>query len=229
MKIYADQLNIVISHCMEKQREILSNTGIDAANFKDIYPLSPAQEGILFHYLYQKGSAAYIEQFSFQIHGTLNSTVFEASWNELVRRYDILRSIFVHKHTERPMQIVLRDRKIEFKTQNISSLSKEAQSRHIRNFKEQDRSRGFNLGKDMLMRITLFETGQDSYEAVWTHHHILMDGWCLGILIRELFEAYKSLKQNIKPVLHRQFLTAAIFSGLKIKTKMRQLAIGASI
>ncbi|OQX23234.1 MAG: hypothetical protein BWK80_27085 [Desulfobacteraceae bacterium IS3] len=169
-------------------------------NFADVYPLSPAQEGILFHYLYQQGSTAYIEQFSFQIQGKFDIETFKESWNELVRRYDILRTAFVHKHTQRPMQIVLKKREIGFGVENISFLKKEEQDSRIRNFKEQDRNKGFDLSRDTLMRVMLFETGKDSYEAVWTHHHILMDGWCLGILIRELFESYKALKQDIKPV-----------------------------
>jgi amino acid adenylation domain-containing protein/non-ribosomal peptide synthase protein (TIGR01720 family) len=199
LNIYADELKAVITHCAEKQSEVLTKAGF-GDNFADVYPLSPTQEGILFHYLYQQSSTAYIEQFSFQIQGKFNIEVFKESWNELVRRYDILRTAFVHKHTERPMQIVLKKREIGFDVENISSLKKEEQDSRIRNFKVQDRNKGFELSRDALMRIKVFETGQNNYEVIWTHHHILLDGWCLGILIRELFETYNALKEKKKLV-----------------------------
>ena len=173
--------------------ELLVTGGIEKGNLKDIYPLSPMQEGMLFHRLYESESVAYFEQFSFSMRGDLNITLFEDGWNELFRRYDILRTIFMHKGTDRPLQVVLKERKIDFIFKDLRTLN-EAPETYIERFKKQDRERGFELSSDVLMRVTVFQVGETAYKAVWSYHHILIDGWCLGILVRDLLDCYQAMK-----------------------------------
>ncbi|MBF0103066.1 MAG: amino acid adenylation domain-containing protein, partial [Desulfobacterales bacterium] len=218
LKLYIQEIKSVISHCSHKETpeltpsdltykqlssetldNLIRNAGIQHHNLKDIYPLSPTQEGLLFHHLYQKESQAYFEQFSLSISGTFSIELFKKSWNEIGHRYDILRTVFSHKYTERPVQLVLKDRPVEFYTEDISLLNTEEQLAHIRNFKQSDREKGFDLCQDILMRFSIFYTGDNHYEVIWSHHHILMDGWCFGILNKELFEIYQALKNGIKP------------------------------
>src|SRR4029078_1144027 len=66
-------------------------------------------------------------------------------------------------------------------------------------FLEADRRRGFKLSKPPLMRLTLLDTGQGSQILVWSHHHILMDGWCRPVLLRELFALYEDLCLGREP------------------------------
>ncbi|MCP5052978.1 MAG: non-ribosomal peptide synthetase, partial [bacterium] len=66
----------------------------------------------------------------------------------------------------------------------------------IEEFTRDDRERGFDLARDILMRAVLFKTGLNTYSLVWSFHHILMDGWCLGIIYRELVRLYRRLQQG---------------------------------
>src|SRR5207253_1333670 len=62
-----------------------------------------------------------------------------------------------------------------------------------------DRSKGFNLHNGSQMRLAVLGLGDNTYEFIWSHHHILMDGWCVGILIKEFFELYNSIVQGKRP------------------------------
>ncbi|RCK09720.1 hypothetical protein DT075_33375 [Bacillus licheniformis] len=64
------------------------------------------------------------------------------------------------------------------------------QNERIEDYKRKDKEKGFNLSKDIPMRTAVFKKGQDRYEWVWSYHHILLDGWCFGIVVQELFEVY---------------------------------------
>jgi hypothetical protein len=86
---------------------------------EDIYPLSPMQEGMLFHSLYETGSTVYFEQISYRLHGELEISLVERSLNELFKRYDILRTMFIHEGLDRPLQVVLADRRVEFYFKDI--------------------------------------------------------------------------------------------------------------
>ena len=177
-------------------------------NIKGIYPLSPMQEGMFFHYLFDKTSTAYFEQISFHIHGELDFFYFEKSLNELFKRYDILRTVFTQKAEKKLFQIVLKERAIDFFYDDIgNSHGDKKRKDFIEEFKLKDRKRYFNLQQDVLMRVSLLKTGPREYEIIWSFHHIIMDGWCLSILIAEFFEIYDSYLEgtSIRLPLVRQY------------------------
>lgn len=165
---------------------------------QDIYPLSHMQEGMLFHSLMDFSSKAYVEQTSFTITGNLCIDSFQKSLNLLVSRYDIFRTIFIKEVPDLtgPQQVVLSKRELTVYREDISRLAEQDQQALIDAFMIKDREKGFDLQKDPLMRLALFDRGDSQYTCVWTHHHIIMDGWCLGIILKEFFSMYDSLKNN---------------------------------
>ncbi|MCY8754650.1 amino acid adenylation domain-containing protein, partial [Bacillus inaquosorum] len=163
-----------------------------ANSIQDIYPLSYMQEGMLFHSLLQKDSQAYVEQAYFTIKGKVNSKFFLNSINALVARHDIFRTIFISQNVSSPQQVVLRERNIIVQEKDITHLNEEKQAQFIEQLKEKDRAQGFHLQKDMLMRIALIQTGESQYTCIWTFHHIMMDGWCLSIVLKEFLHIYAS-------------------------------------
>ncbi len=168
-------------------------------NIKNIYPLSPMQEGMFFHSLYDSGSPVYFQQMSYAIHGKLDLHVFEQSWNELLRRHDIFRTVFVFKDVPRPLQVVLKERKIEFNFEELRGMDMDRIEMYLGQYKLSDRKRTFNPGKDVLMRIGLFQTDQDSFVMIWSFHHIIMDGWCIKVVHDEFFGIYTALLAGKKP------------------------------
>ena len=170
-------------------------------NLQDIYPLSSLQEGLLFHHLRNPNSSDYFEQISYSLQGDFNLQVFEASWNQLLQRHDILRTVFTHNKAERPLQIVLKKRQLHLNYTDLSMLGKDEQQQQIRAYQQQDRKQGFQLDQDLLLRLHVFQIDADHYRIVWSHHHILLDGWSLSILYREWLNVYQALRQGRHPEL----------------------------
>ncbi|MCP5045622.1 MAG: hypothetical protein GY940_00510, partial [bacterium] len=158
---------------------------------EDIYILSPMQEGMLFHALTDSSASTYFQQTAFSLSGDLDILLVEKSLNQMISRHDVLRTAFVHKDTPRPLQVVLKERAVDFYFQDISHIApgneKEA---FVREFKANDTKRPFNLSHDILMRVSILKLETSLYEFVWSFHHILMDGWCVGILNNEFFQIY---------------------------------------
>ncbi len=169
---------------------------------KQIYPLTPMQEGMLYHSLRstQSGmSGTYFDQMGFIIKGEINRSFLENSFNTIIGRYDIFRTVFIYERLQLPLQVVLKERKAKIGYKDISHLSKDEQELYIEEFKRKNRQKGVDLARDILVAISLFKTSENSWELVWSFHHILMDGWCLGIIFKELVQTYLLLKQG-KPV-----------------------------
>jgi iturin family lipopeptide synthetase B len=166
-------------------------------DLEDLYTLTPMQEGMLFHALVDDSSYSYFEQFSYRLQGELDIDLVEKSLNELFKRHDILRSAFVYDDIQRPVQVVLSGRSIDFYYRDISDIQEPGDKENfIKEFKEKDKERGFDLSKDVLMRVSIHRTEQSGYEFTWSFHHILMDGWCVGILNNEFFEIYTAYAAN---------------------------------
>jgi len=213
----------IVTHCGEKKEkeptpfdlggsdislETLDRIKADlaAAMGKDfkielIYPLSPMQSGMLYHSLSKESKDVdpYFTQGLFSLGGRLEKSIFERSYNKLIERYDILRTVFVYKELAEPLQIVLKERKAVVYYENIDHLSGEEQKTVLEDFMRQDEERGFDLAGGMLMRVSLFRTGSESYKLLWSFHHILMDGWCLGIIFNDFMRIYGFLQEG-KPL-----------------------------
>ena len=169
---------------------------------EDIYPLSPMQEGILFYVLYNKNTTAYFYQLSYRIHGELDVPVVRKCIDHLVDRYQVLRTMFIYDGSERPMQVVLKERHVDVSYQDLREITvEEDKGKIINDFKENDRRCSFDLSQDVLMRLSILYTDEDEYEFIWSFHHILMDGWCIGILISDFLETYNGFLENRAPEL----------------------------
>ncbi|AOA54714.1 MULTISPECIES: plipastatin non-ribosomal peptide synthetase PpsC [Bacillus] len=166
---------------------------------QDIYPLSFMQEGMLFHSLYDEQSRAYFEQASFTINGQLDLERFQKSMDAVFDRYDIFRTAFIYKNVAKPRQVVLKQRHCPVHVEDISHLNEKDKEHCTEAFKEQDKSRGFDLQTDVLMRISILKWAPDHYVCIWSHHHILMDGWCLGIVIKDFLHIYQALGKGQFP------------------------------
>src|SRR5512140_2035501 len=87
---------------------------MDRKNVEDVYPLSPMQQGMMFHTLLAPDSGVYFEQVSCRLSGELDAAAFERGWRELVARHPILRSGFVGEGLKEPVQVVHREVALPF-------------------------------------------------------------------------------------------------------------------
>lgn len=175
-------------HRYEKEKQL---------QIKQIYPLTPMQKGMLFHALQDENTAAYCQQLMITLRGELDRKLFTDSFNQLLARYDILRTVFVYEGVSSPRQVVLKERKGFIYFEDISHLSSEEQAVYLERFAKRERNRGFELSEDLLTRIAVIQLAEQEYRVLWNYHHILQDGWCTGIITKDFFQIYSAMKQNV--------------------------------
>lgn len=165
-------------------------------NIEAIYELSPMQQGMLFHSIYNEASANYFEQLSATLVGPLDIEAFKVSWEKIIKRYSVLRTSFVYKKLDKHLQVVHKSVDLPFKYYDWSWKNQQEQIQDFNDFLKLDRQEKFNLNKAPLLRITLLNLGKDRHKLVWSHHHILFDGWSLPIIFKDLFSFYESHKKG---------------------------------
>ena len=160
-------------------------------NIEDVYPLSPMQEGLLFHSLYAPEGGLYVTQIPFNTKG-INTSALRQAWQRVVNRYSIFRTAFVWKNIDKPMQVVGRRVELPFKVEDWRNLSAAEQDARFDAYLVEDRRRGFKLNQAPLLRIVLFQTGSDTYKFLLSHHHILVDGWSMSLVFKEALALYEA-------------------------------------
>ena len=165
-------------------------------NVADIYELSPMQQGMLFHTIYAPDSRVYFEQGSCLLTGKLNTINFQQAWSQIIDRYSILKTAFYWKDLEKPLQVVFNDAELPWIEEDWSNLTESEEDIKLEAWLQSDRNTRFILEKAPLMRCALIKLDWDKYRFIWSHHHILMDGWCNGILLQEVLAIYKALERG---------------------------------
>lgn len=164
-------------------------------NIKNIYSLTPMQESMLFHTAYADDTA-YIVQSTFKINGVFNYEKLETALNMLVKKYDVFRTIFSSKKSQRPRQVVLKERTVQLGLEDLSHLTTEEADKYVANYRINDRQQRFNLSKDLLIRAIVLKTSDTHFYLVLSFHHIILDGWCVGLVSGELFYLYGLLLED---------------------------------
>ncbi|MDZ7968489.1 MAG: amino acid adenylation domain-containing protein [Nostoc sp. DedSLP03] len=162
-------------------------------NVESIYPLSPMQQGMLFHTLYEPESGVYIEQFCLTLSGNLDITVLQQACVRVMKRHPVLRTLVVWEKQEKPLQVVCKQVELPWQNYDWRSLSATEQQQRLETFLQADRVQDFVLDKAPLMRFSLIQIADDIYEFVWSFHHLLIDGWSWPILCKEVFTFYNAL------------------------------------
>jgi amino acid adenylation domain-containing protein/non-ribosomal peptide synthase protein (TIGR01720 family) len=163
---------------------------------EDIYALSPIQQGLLFQTLSAPESGVYTEQMSCDLIGRLNLSAFETAWQRAIARHSILRTAFLWSELEQPLQIVLDCVRLEVRLEDLRGFQELEQRQHLEEFLAADREQGFDLSKAPLMRLSLFQIDSGAYRCVWSHHHLLLDGWSIPLVLKEVMEDYNALCAN---------------------------------
>ncbi len=168
-------------------------------NIKDIYPLTPMQQGMLFHTLFTPGDEVYTEQFSCKISGNLNVKAFAEAWNKTLNRHDALCASFRWENIKEPVQIIHKDLEVPYRVIDWSEKHKDEVAKEFEKIKTDERKKGIDLTKPPLMNFTLFKLNDSEYLFLWNYHHILFDGWSTPIIFKDLLETYESMDEG-KPL-----------------------------
>jgi amino acid adenylation domain-containing protein len=173
----------------------------DKGGIEDLYPLTPTQEGMLFHTLADPEAGHYVEQLVCRLRGELDPSALQESWNRLVARHAVLRSTIHWTDSDRPYQVVHRrvDHPVEHR--DWRGLEPSEQSERLEAYLESDRRRGFIPSHPPLSRLTVIRLTDDVHEFVWSIHHAVIDGWCLALLLHEVLEIDESIRRGREPAL----------------------------
>src|SRR5581483_5291623 len=143
---------------------------------EDIYELSPMQQGILFHSLYAPQSGVYTAQRICILKGKLNISAFTRAWQKVIDRHPVLRTSFHWKEVDQFLQVVHQRVNLPWKQLDWQRLSPVEQQSQLEGLLAADRTLGFELDRAPLLRLTLIQLNNDSYQFIWSSHHILFDG-----------------------------------------------------
>lgn len=168
-------------------------------NAADVYPLTPLQQGLLFHSLYEPHSGIYIEQLSCLLRGRLDHAAFLEAWRMVIARSTPFRTAFVWQELDVPMQVVLPGERSPIIELDWRDVPESQQRERLQAFLHDDRLTDFDLMKPPLMRLALIRVADDARYLIWTHHHIVLDGWCLPIILNDLFACYAFSKDGSEP------------------------------
>src|SRR5712692_1314681 len=174
-----------------RSRKPRSSAWSERMHVEDILPLSPLQEGLLFHAHYDaRAPDVYTVQLVLTLQGPLDKEALAAAVLALVERHAILRAGFRHENLSRPVQVILRRVAPPWHSIDLSLLDAAGREQRLADILAQDRAERFDLGSPPLIRFALIRLAADEHRLVLTNHHIVMDGWSLLVLVQELLTLY---------------------------------------
>ncbi|GMK39946.1 hypothetical protein PCCS19_30010 [Paenibacillus sp. CCS19] len=171
----------------------MSEPLVNKATIEDAYPLTPLQEGLLFHTLYEPETGVYIVQSTLDFQGRMDIPAFVQSWNEVIRRHAALRTTFHWEDVSANVQAVHSAADVPMRMLDWRTHDHDAQQAMMFHTLKHER-RDFSLSSAPPARYLLIQLTEDVFRFVWTYHHIILDGWSVGIVLGEVFEVYRQLR-----------------------------------
>ena len=200
---YAQELAALIGHCLTPGVEGLTPSDFPLARLtqaqldglptsphrvEDIYPLSPMQQGMLFHTLYAQQSGDYINQMCVAVDG-LQVERFREAWQAAMDSHEVLRSGFVWEgDLPCPLQVIHKGLQVPFSVFDWRDRSDLPQA--LRDLELAQRQQCFDLHAAPLLRLVVVRVAAERYQLIYTSHHILMDGWSNSQLLGEVLQRY---------------------------------------
>ncbi|MEA2693841.1 MAG: hypothetical protein QOJ16_3228, partial [Acidobacteriota bacterium] len=166
-------------------------------NVEDVYPLSPTQQGMLFHSLSEEAEAGtYTGHITYDLHGRLDVEAFERAWQRAVDRQAVLRTAFLWEGLDQPLQVVRQKVKIPFEQQDWRGLPPKVQEKWLTAFLKADRERGFDPKQAPLLRVAIIHMTEEAWKMVWSFHLMMVDGWSLPLLFNEVVALYDAFSHG---------------------------------
>jgi amino acid adenylation domain-containing protein len=178
-------------------------TPVNRGKVEDIYPLTPIQRGLLFHTLFAPESGVYIEQLGFTIEGTLDVEAFRNAWQAVIDRHPVLRTAFVTEDLKEPLQLVRPRVDVPWTSEDWRDVPPAQQDVRLAALSTDQRTRPFTLDRPPLMRMALVRLSATKYKFFWTFHHVLLDGWSVAMVLRDVEVFYDGLRQGREAELPR--------------------------
>ena len=165
---------------------------------QDSYPLSPLQQGMLFHHLEARTRGVDVEQLEVRLNEPIDTNRFADAWARVAKQNPILRTRFRWEGLQTPVQEVLHEVAVPFETRDLSEMTPEAQAEALGRFLAEDRSRAFALDVAPLWRVTVLHLGANRRQVVFTYSHAILNS-CYASVVKEVFDVYAAIGRGEPP------------------------------
>ncbi|MFE1748578.1 amino acid adenylation domain-containing protein [Coleofasciculus sp. H7-2] len=164
-----------------------------------VFPASFAQQRLWFLDQLFPGNTFYNVATALRLTGSLNASALEETFNEIVRRHEALRTTFRMLNGQ-PVQVIAPSLTIPLPLVDLQNLSATQQQAETRRIATEERSRPFDLSQEPLLRVMLLQLDSSEHVLLLNLHHIICDGWSIGVLIRELGTLYAAANNTRSPL-----------------------------
>jgi natural product biosynthesis luciferase-like monooxygenase protein len=165
---------------------------------QDSYPLSPLQQGMLFHHLEARTRGVDVEQLEIWLNEPIDTNSFAEAWAMVAKRHPTLRTRFRWEGLKVPLQEVVGAVAVPFEARDLSGMTAEQQEEALRIFLAEDRSRAFALDVAPLWRVTVLHLAADRHRLVFTYSHAILDS-CYAFVVKEVFDVYTAVARGAEP------------------------------
>jgi len=166
---------------------------VSADDIEDVYDLSPLQQGMLLHSLYDGDADTYVAQHAFAIDGPLDGDALAEAWRQTVSAHTALRTSYHWAGLDSPLQVVHSDVRVDVQRQDWSDLGERRRDQRFHRLLEDERTAGFDPAQAPLLRLRLIRMAEDQHHFAWTHHMLPVDGWSVPIIINDVVRRYYHL------------------------------------
>src|SRR5215213_6512090 len=194
-RLSPDQRALLLKEIQKEAAQKNGNRDIPRRPQPGPIPLSFSQQRLWFISQMDPETPLYNVPEAIELKGELNVAALEQSLNEIIRRHDALRTVFTIVERQ-PVQICSSGRRLSLKVVDLTHLPVTTREACARRLLEAEARRSFDLGEDLLLRATLLRLSHEHHWALFTLHHIVADGWSMGVLIRETAALYRSFVEG---------------------------------
>ncbi len=178
-------------------KRLLATLPSTAQGLQCLLPLTPAQEGMLYHARRSCCGGVYHTQISLRLAGELKATVLERAWQQTVQRHPALRTSYRWQGLDRPLQLIQRHASMPWSYLDWSGVASSQQDARLEELVGSELRQAFDLESAPAMRCRLIGLGRGDWQLVWSHHHLALDGWSLPIVLKEVLERYADLLEGV--------------------------------
>jgi len=202
-----DGLRAVIEHCLSIERGDFTPSDFPLATVSQdtldvwqrryaiarLYPATAMQQGMYFHA--QLDKSAYVTQMFPILRGNLSPAHFRQAWELVTNRHDVFKTAFVGD--EGALHQLVADAVIvPWYEEDWRELTADEQAARFEQYRLADKAAGFDLEQPGLQRVSMFRIGEDRWQMLWTHHHLLLDGWSIPLVYQEVMVAYQAISNG---------------------------------
>jgi len=190
-------------------------------------PLSFAQQRLWFLDQLEPGSSAYNMPFGLRLKGELKRKALEKGLNQLVKRHEALRTSFGMRDGN-PVQVIVAELELNIEEIDLRGVAEGRLESEVVKYAKAEAAQSFDLVRGPLLRVKLLQLGEQEHVLLLTMHHIVTDGWSMGVVVREIAKLYEAQLKNEEgglPELAVQYADYAVWQRARLQGEVMEQQI----